>query len=136
MSQSFFERFLGAGITEYFIHGNRDEVKYLIDLTANMDLSIHGWIWTLNRPGDRHKVKNLDWYSVNKLGQNSYDMRPYVDYYQWLSPFSTAAMDYVKSNISNLSKIKGLKSVHLDYVRYCDIFLQGVGEWSKENLNP
>jgi len=121
--ESFFESFLGAGITEYFIHGNRDELKYLIDLTVNMDLNIHGWIWTLNRPGDRHKVKNLDWYSVNKLGQNSYDMRPYVDYYQWLSPFSTGAMDYVKSNISNLSKIKGLKSVHLDYVRYCDIFL-------------
>ena len=121
--ESFFESFLGAGITEYFIHGKTDELQYLVDLTENMDLNIHGWIWTLNRPGDRHNIKNLNWYSVNKKGQNSYDMRPYVDYYQWLSPFSNAAMDYVKSNISNLAEIKGLKSVHLDYVRYCDIFL-------------
>jgi uncharacterized lipoprotein YddW (UPF0748 family) len=121
--ESFFENFIESGITEYFIHGKRDELQYLIDLTKNMKINIHGWIWTLNRPGDRQNIKNIDWYSVNKKGQNSYDMKPYVKYYQWLSPFSTAAMDYVKDNIYNLSKVKGLKSVHLDYVRYCDIFL-------------
>ncbi len=121
--RQFFEKFGEAGITEYFIHAKKDELSYLIDLKNDMPINIHGWIWTLNRPGDREKIKNLDWYSVNKKGQNSYDLRPYVNYYQWLSPFSNEAMDYVKNNISNLSKIQGLASVHLDYVRYCDVFL-------------
>ena len=44
-------------------------------------------VWTFNRPYDENSSKNLDWYSVNKNGQNSYEYRPYVDYYQWLSPF-------------------------------------------------
>ena len=31
---------------------------------------------------------NKSWYSVNKRGENCLEYRPYVDYYQWLSPFS------------------------------------------------
>ena len=37
----------------------------------NYNFNIHGWVWTLNRPYDENSSKNLDWYSVNKNGQNS-----------------------------------------------------------------
>lgn len=121
--EKFFFKLKNAGIKEYFINANVNQLKFLIDLTSNIGVNVHGWIWTLNRPYDINASKNPDWYSVNKNGQNCYDYRPYVDYYQWLSPFSEGAKKYVKSNILKISEIEGIASVHLDYIRYCDIYL-------------
>ena len=119
----FFDKLKEANISECFINANASQLNYLISLSKNYNFNIHGWIWTLNRPYDDRSSKNPNWYSVNKNGQNSYEYRPYVDYYQWLSPFSKGAREYVKDNISKIASIEGLSSVHLDYVRYCDIFL-------------
>ena len=119
----FFDKLENANISECFINANANQLDYLISLTKNYNFNIHGWIWTLNRPYDEKCSKNLDWYSVNKIGQTSYECRPYVDYYQWLSPFSEGARDYIKGNISKIASVDGLSSVHLDYVRYCDVFL-------------
>ena len=119
----FFDKLEEAKISECFINANASQLNYLISLSKNYNLNIHGWIWTLNRPYDERSSKNLNWYSVNKNGQNSYEYRPYVDYYQWLSPFSEGAREYVKDNISKIASIEGLSSVHLDYVRYCDNIL-------------
>ena len=119
----FFHKLKNANISECFINANVDQLDYLVSLTKDYNLNIHGWIWTLNRPYDENSSKNIDWYSVNKNGQNSYEYRPYVDYYQWLSPFSGGARKYIKDNISKIASVDGLSSVHLDYVRYCDIFL-------------
>ena len=120
---NFFNKYKKAGITDYFIQGNPSQLKELINLTKKLEINIHAWVWTLNRPNDKEAMKNKKWYSVNKLGQNSYDSRPYVDYYQWLSPFSQGARGHIKQLINKLSKIEGLASVHLDYVRYCDVIL-------------
>ena len=77
----------------------------------------YSWlIWTLNSH-DKSVMGNKSWYSVNKRGDNCLEYRPYVDYYQWLSPFSHDAREYVKSNIS-IASIEGIASVHLDYVRF------------------
>ena len=119
----FFNKYKEAGITDYFIQANPNQLRKLINLTKPLEINIHAWVWTLNRPNDKEAMKNKDWYSVNKLGQNSYDFRPYVDYYQWLSPFSEGARNHIKKLIDELSKIENLASVHLDYVRYSDIFL-------------
>ena len=118
-----FERLIQAGIKECFINATVEQLEYLISLTKNYDINIHGWIWTLNRPYDKKAIKNLDWYSTNRNGQNCYEFRPYVDYYQWLSPFSEGARDYIKNNILQIAKIDGIASVHLDYVRFCDVYL-------------
>ena len=83
-----FDRFIEAGIKECFINATVEQLEYLISLTKNYDINIHGWVWTLNRPYDKKAIKNLDWYSINRNGQNCYEFRPYVDYYQCLSPFS------------------------------------------------
>lgn len=120
---NFFIKLSEAGITDFFINAKIDQLEYLIQIKKDININIHGWIWTFNRPNDDIAEKNIDWYSVNKNGENSFHFRPYVDYYQWLSPFSDGARKYIKNNILKLSKIKGLASVHLDYVRYCDVFL-------------
>ena len=41
----FFQKFINAGISEYFINGSVSELKYLINLTEQLDINIHGWIW-------------------------------------------------------------------------------------------
>ena len=119
----FFEKFNEAGIQNFFVHGTPKNLTSLISLTNNTPINIHGWIWTFNRPNDKLAMKNHDWYSVNKNGENSYDSRPYVDYYQWLSPFSYGAVEHIKNNILEIANIPNIASVHLDYVRYCDVFL-------------
>jgi uncharacterized lipoprotein YddW (UPF0748 family) len=105
------------------VNGSPKNLNSLINLTKNSSINIHGWIWTFNRPNDEIAMKNPGWYSVNKNGKNSYDMRPYVDYYQWLSPFSRGAVNHIKNNIQGIANVEGIASIHLDYVRYCDVFL-------------
>jgi uncharacterized lipoprotein YddW (UPF0748 family) len=99
------------------------ELKRMVQLTKNKNIRIHGWIWVLNRPNDTSAQKHPDWYSVNREGKNSLEYRPYVNYYQWLSPFSIGAREYIKNNIRAVAEVDGLASVHLDYVRYCDVIL-------------
>ena len=118
-----FDQISIAGISECFVKANKDQLRFLISLAGNYDLNVHGWMWTLNRPYEKEPSENSSWFSINKNGQNCYDYRPYVDYYQWLSPFSEGAIGYIKNNVKRIASIDGLASVHLDYVRYCDLTL-------------
>jgi uncharacterized lipoprotein YddW (UPF0748 family) len=111
------------GITEVLIGGSAQFLQPLVDLAAEKDMKIHAWMWTLNRPNDSICMQHPDWYSVNRKGQNSLEYRAYVDYYQWLSPFHPEAREYIKNNVRELTKVKGLASIHLDYVRYVDVIL-------------
>lgn len=120
---SVFTRYRNAGITDFFIGAPPDELRRMVRIAENKDIRIHGWVWVLNRPNDTTAQKHPDWYAVNRNGKNSLEYRPYVDYYQWLSPFSEGARDYIKNNIRAVAEVKGLASVHLDYVRYCDVIL-------------
>ncbi len=118
-----FRRAKEAGITDLFIGGGADELRRYVELTKDMGLNIHGWVWTLNRPGDSIARQHPEWYAVNRKGQNSLEYNAYVGYYQWLSPFSEGAREHIKNNIRAIAEVEGLKSVHLDYVRYCDVIL-------------
>ncbi|MGA8266035.1 MAG: family 10 glycosylhydrolase [Ignavibacteriaceae bacterium] len=120
---SVFTKFHNAGITDFFIGAPPSELKRMVRLTKGKGIRIHGWVWVLNRPNDTIAQKHPDWYAVNRLGKNSLEYRPYVDYYQWLSPFSPGAREYIKNNIRAVAEVKGLASVHLDYVRFCDVIL-------------
>ena len=71
--RKFFDKLEEANISECFINANANQLDYLISLTKNYNLNIHGWILTLNRPYDGKCSKNLVWYSLNKIGQNSYE---------------------------------------------------------------
>ena len=121
--RKYFAKLKNAGIKEFFVNANVDQLKFLVKIAKDVEVNIHGWIWTLNRPYDKNVMKNKSWYSVNKNGDDCSEYRPYVDYYQWISPFSQGAREYVKTNISKIASIEGIASVHLDYVRYCDLYL-------------
>lgn len=111
------------GITEVLVNGSAEILEKILPLAQKRDLKIHAWMWTLNRPNDPVANKNPEWYAVNRAGKNSLEYRAYVDYYQWLSPHHPEAREYIKNNVRALTKLKGLASIHLDYVRYVDVIL-------------
>ena len=111
------------GISEILVSGSPEVLKKIIPIANKKNIKVHGWMWTLNRPGDTIANKNADWYAVNKNGDNSLDYRAYVDYYQWLSPFHPEARSHIINNAKKLMEVKGLASVHLDYVRFPDVIL-------------
>lgn len=111
------------GITELLVGATPDILEQLVPLAKTYQIKVHAWIWTLNRPNDTIAIQHPDWYAVNRLGQNSLEYRAYVEYYQWLSPFHPEARAYIKSNVEKLCAVKGLASIHLDYVRYPDVIL-------------
>ncbi|MCU4176746.1 family 10 glycosylhydrolase [Carboxylicivirga sp. N1Y90] len=111
------------GISEVLVNGNPDVLEQIIPLANERGLKIHAWMWTLNRPNDTIANKHPEWYAVNRMGKNSLEYRAYVDYYQWLSPHHPGAREHIKNNVRKLTKVKGLASIHLDYVRYVDVIL-------------
>ncbi len=111
------------GISEVLVKGNPEFLNQLVPLAAEKNIKTHAWMWTLNRPGDTIANKHPEWYAVNRVGKNSLEYRAYVDYYQWLSPFHPEAREHIKNNVRKLTKIDGLASIHLDYVRYVDVIL-------------
>ena len=130
---SVFTKFHNAGITDFFMLADPAELSRMVRLTKGKGIRIHGWIITFRRPDDTVAEKHPDWYSVNREGKNSLEYNPYIKEYQWLSPFSNGAREYIKKNIEAVAEVKGLASVHLDYVRYCDVFLP-VGLQPRYNL--
>ncbi len=129
-----FEKASQSGITDLFMGGGVEELSRYIRLGDTFNLKIHGWIWTLNRPGDSVARQHPEWYAVNREGKNSLEYNAYVGYYQWLSPFSPGAREHIKNNIKEIASLKGLASVHLDYVRFCDVIL-GKALQPKYNLS-
>lgn len=121
--KSIFKKASESGITDLFIGGGSDELRRYVRLADSFDLNIHGWVWTLNRPGDSIARQHPEWYAVNRAGKNSLEYNAYVGYYQWLSPFSPGAREHIKNNIRQIAEVEGLASVHLDYVRFCDVIL-------------
>lgn len=127
------DRYKNLGITDVLINAEPEILQQIITLADAREIKIHAWMWTFNRPNDTIANKHPEWYAVNRLGKNSLEERPYVDYYQWLSPHVPEAREYIKSNVRKLTQVKGLASIHLDYVRYCDAIL-GADLQPKYNL--
>lgn len=111
------------GISEILVGGSPEVLRKIIPIANKKNIKVHGWMWTLNRPGDTIANKNEDWYAVNRKGQNSLEFRAYVDYYQWLSPFHPDARKHIINNAKKMMEVEGLESIHLDYVRFPDVIL-------------
>lgn len=112
-----------AGISGILIGGEISMYEKIIPLAQEYSIDVHAWMWTLNRPGDEEAKKHPDWYAVSRNGDSSLDVRPYVDYYQWLCPSKEEVWQHIAKQISELSSIDRLKGIHLDYVRYPDVIL-------------
>ena len=112
-----------AGITDILPGDGPDRLRELVKLGNQFGIRVHAWHWMMDVGGSKECRDHPDWYSVNRLGQSCRDFHPYVDYYSFLSPFSPGAREYVKNGVREVAKIKGLASVHFDYIRYVDVIL-------------
>ena len=130
-----FKRYKEGGIDELLINTSSDikELERLVSIAAKEGLKVHAWMWALNRPGDSVAQQHPEWYMVSRDGKSSFDTRPYVDYYQWLCPTRTESRNHILSLVEGLAKVEGIESVHLDYIRFPDIFLP-IGLLPKYNL--
>ncbi|MFC5045563.1 family 10 glycosylhydrolase [Aquimarina hainanensis] len=123
--QKEFKKYKTHGIDAVLINTLTDpvELERLAALATKEGLEVHAWMFTTNRPGDTIALQHPDWYMVSRSGKSCFDDRPYVDYYQWLSPSHPEARKHILSLVEGLAKVKGVESVHLDYIRYPDVFL-------------
>lgn len=117
------EKLAKAGITDILPGGDAVRMQQLVDMGGKCGIRVHAWHWMMNVGGAKECREHPDWYSVNRLGQSCRDFHPYVGYYSFLSPFSAGAREYVKKGVREMAKVKGLASVHFDYIRYVDVVL-------------
>lgn len=120
-----FKKYKDNGIDAVLINTNTDPevLAHLTPIAKAEGLEVHAWIMAMNRPGDSVALQHPDWYAVSREGKSCFDTRPYVDYYQWMCPTRKESRGHVLELVEGLSKVEGVVSVHLDYIRYSDIFL-------------
>lgn len=120
-----FKRYKEGGIDEVLINTSTDakELERLVPLAAKEGLKVHAWMWAVNRPGDTVAQKHPEWYMVSRDGKSCFDTRPYVNYYQWLCPTRPESRNHILGLVEKMAKVEGIESVHLDYIRFPDIFL-------------
>jgi len=110
-------------LNEIGIHGvlmgaNPKSLKTAIPIARKYHIQIHAWMWTLNR-GDAPK----ELLSVNANGKSLAEEKAYVDYYKFMSPILPETHEFINNKVSQLQRIDGLSGIHLDYIRYVDVFL-------------
>jgi len=135
---SYHEEFLKYstnGIEAVLINTNADTklLERLVPIAKEYNLEVHAWMFTVNRPGDKVAQEHPEWYAVSREGKSCADNPPYVGYYKWLCPTREASRNHILSLVDNLAKVQGISSVHLDYIRYSDIYLP-IGLLPKYNL--
>ncbi len=120
-----FKKYKENGIDAVLINTEADPetLAKLVPLATDEGLEVHAWMFTMNRPGDSIALQHPEWYAVSREGKSNYDTRPYVDYYQWLCPTRKESQEHVLSLVEGLAQVEGIESVHLDYIRFSDIFL-------------
>ncbi|MEP3209779.1 MAG: hypothetical protein ABJN95_11345 [Maribacter sp.] len=120
-----FSKYSKNGIDAVLINTNTDVqlLERLMPIAAKHKLEVHAWMFTVNRPGDTIAEQHPEWYALSRDGKSCYDNPPYVGYYKWLCPTREASRNHILSLVENLAKVEGVASVHLDYIRYSDIFL-------------
>ena len=130
-----FAKYKSNGIDAVLINTNTDPklLERLTPIATKEGLEVHAWIMAMNRPGDSVALQHPDWYAVSREGKSCFDTRPYVDYYQWMCPTRKESRGHVLDLVEGLAKVEGVASVHLDYIRYSDIFLP-IGLLPKYNL--
>lgn len=125
---SIFRDLNNIGITGILMSADTSVLKRVVPIAEQLDMQVYAWFWTMNR-GDAKP----EWLSVNQLNQSLVDQKAYVDYYKFMCPALPDVKAYLKQKMSELTKIEGLKGIHMDYIRYVDVILP-VGLWPKYDL--
>lgn len=120
-----FAKYSANGIDAILINTQADSelLARLVPIARKFDLEVHAWMFTINRPDDAIAEQHPDWYAVSRDGKSCFDNPPYVGYYKWLCPTREESRNHILGLIEKLSNVEGVASVHLDYIRYSDVYL-------------
>ena len=125
---STFRAIRAAGISGILMSSDTTILNKIIPIANHLDMEVHAWFWTMNMAD-----ANPEWMSVNRLGQSLADEIAYVEYYKFMCPAIPEVGTFIKNKMEDLVRIKGLKGIHMDYIRYVDVILP-VGLWDKYGL--
>lgn len=125
------DRLSTAGFNGIACNGSDQFYVDFAPLCKEYGIQLHAWRWTVNRGG--YGNEHPDWYAKNRLGESVLDKPPYVHHYRWLCPSNEEVRKELRDDYTKISQLPGMTGVHLDYVRYCDIYLP-VGLQPKYNL--
>jgi len=106
------------GIRGLLLQAPPETIRKIIPLAQKYNIQIHVWMWTMNR-----RDAPTEYLSVNDLGQSLANQKAYVDYYKFLCPALPETKDFIRKKIRDLERIDGVSGIHLDYIRYVDVFL-------------
>ncbi|NOR87865.1 MAG: hypothetical protein GQ527_09670, partial [Bacteroidales bacterium] len=106
------------GIRGVLVSANPVVIRKIIPIAEKYQIQVHIWMWALNR-GDAPP----EYLSVNDLGKSLAEEKAYVGYYKFMSPALAEVHQFVKSKVAELQRIDGIAGIHLDYIRYVDVFL-------------
>ena len=121
--EAYFKRFTDHKIKAMFLRASNDFYKKVIPLAEKAGMQIHAWRPTMINSDPDFMKAHKDWYAVNKNNESCVDKPPYVGYYRWFCPNEPEVVKYLVHEYVELAKIDGMAGIHLDYIRYCDIFL-------------
>lgn len=100
-----------------------DLLNPLIKLGKEFGIEVHAWMWTMPNNNPYYIENQPDWYIVNRLGESAHSHPAYVDYYKFMCPNKPEVQEFLIKNVRELSAIKDLSGVHLDYIRMPDVIL-------------
>lgn len=112
--------------------GDRPEFPQIVKAAKDLGLYVEAWYPTLICVNKEYPI-DKELFAVSKNLVPSNVAPPYVDYYRWLCPNNPKTMELISCDLKSLLEIKELDSIHLDYIRYCDVFLP-IGLWDKYGL--
>ena len=115
---SIFQDMHSLGIRGVLLSASSQKIRQIIPLAEKYDIQIHIWMWAMNR-GDAPK----EYLSVNDLDQSLADEKAYVGYYKFMCPALQEVKAFIQKKVLELERIDGIGGVHLDYIRYVDVFL-------------
>lgn len=102
---------------------DRDLLTPLIKLGKEHGVEVHAWMWTMPNNNPYYIENHPDWYIVNRLGEPTHTHPAYVGYYKFMCPNNPEVQEFLVKNVRELSAIKDLSGVHLDYIRLPDVIL-------------
>ncbi len=115
---SVFSELHDIGIQGVLMGANVESLKHAIPIAQKYNVQIHAWMWTMNRSDAPKKLM-----SINANGKSLTDEKAYVDYYKFMSPILDETEAFIREKVAQLERIDGLAGIHLDYIRYVDVFL-------------
>lgn len=116
------------GIRGILLSADTATLALVASKAAHYGIEVHAWIWTMNR-GDAEP----SWLDYNRLGKSLGEEKAYVDYYKFMNPAHPDVREFLQKKFRELTVVKGIKGVHMDYIRYVDAILP-VGLQPKYNL--